>query len=507
MRIKKIIPVFGVFLLFCLVVPEHPRAASLKVPVGDWKYEAVERIALAWGIAYPLNSRPMNRLDMARIVSQARALQDANTEKRSDHLEGLLSLLEEDLGLAAEDRERPGHETGIRTYTGITLEGAFAHGPVIEENNAGDTLGDGWHGRVIPEWGFETSALAGALAPRLWLDGHDDETADVLRLYLAVEGERIGIAGGRDSLWWGPGRHGAWVLTNNAPPLDLVRLYNPYPYSLGFLGTFRFALLYGRTSAMPVRYRESGAEVTVFTKPHFGGMRIDFSPSPRFEFGASMAAHFIGRDGLSLDDVKEVFFPRHKAVNREETEGPVTDRVASFDASLNLSLPFRRLRGMRAYVEYGGTDLSFVDRFYPRLTDVATLYGLYIDTGATDLRVEYAQNLDHDDTRWYTHGQFLDGYTHDGSIIGHAMGGAARDVWVRMTHPFGVRWRVSVDYEHLLRKERYGSIPGRQNGIRFGLRHVGAHVQAGIEYEYERGEWQGIGEEGHLLLVCWTRRL
>ncbi|MGA1843650.1 MAG: capsule assembly Wzi family protein [bacterium] len=504
---RKIIPVLFLYLLFCLCIPEHPLAASLKVPVGDWKYEAIERITVAWGIAYPINSRPMNRLDMARLVRQARALQDADKEKRSDHLERLLSMMEEDLGLVTAHGDRPGHESGIRTVTCITLQGAYGHGPSIEENNAGDTLGDGWHGRVIPEWGFETGAFAGTLAARLSLDSDDDESVDFHRLYLAIEGEHIGIAVGRDSLWWGPGRHGAWVLTNNAPALDLVRLYNPYPYSLGFLGAFRFVLLYGRTSAMPVEYTEAGTEVMVFTKPHFGGMRIDFSPSPLFEFGASMAAHFIGRDGLDLDDVKEVFFPRHKAVNREETEGPVTDRVASFDASLNLSLPFRRLHGMRAYVEYGGTDLSFVERLYPRLTDVATLYGLYLDTGSTDLRVEYAQNLDHDDTRWYTHGQFLDGYTHDGSIIGHAIGGAARDVWVRMTHPFAACWRVSVDYEHLLRKERYGSVPGRRNGIRFGLRHVGVHAQAGIEYEYERGEWQGMGEEGHLLLLSWTRRL
>jgi len=504
---RKIVLALGLYLFFCLFFPSLPFAASLNVPMDDWKYEAIERITLAWGIAYPMNTRPMNRLEMGRIVRQARAQQDADTGKRSDHLEHLLSMLEEDLRDVIAEGDSAEPEPGIRIIAGITLQGAYGHGPISEENNAGDTLGDGWHGRVIPEWGFQTGAFAGALAPRLRLDSDEDETVDFLRLYLAIEGEHIGIAAGRDSLWWGPGRRGAWVLTNNAPAIDLIRLYNPYPYLLGFLGAFRFALLYGRTSGMPVRYNEAGTETTLFTKPHFGGMRVDLSPSPMFEFGASMAAYFIGRDGLSVDDVKEVFFPRHNAVNREETEGPVTDRVASFDASFNLPLRFQRLQGMRAYVEYGSTDLSFVDRLYPRLMDVATLYGLYLDTGSTDLRVEYAQNLEYNDTRWYTHGQFLDGYTHDGSIIGHAMGGAARDVWVRMTHPFGVCWRVSVDYEHLVRKERYGSIPGRKNGIRFGLGHAGVHTQAGIEYEYEWGEWQGMGEEGHLVLVKWTRHL
>ena len=51
---------------------------------------------------------------------------------------------------------------------------------------------------------------------------------------------------GRQSLWWGQGRHGSLVLTNNAEPLDMIRLTNPNPILLPwvfkYLGPFRFDL-------------------------------------------------------------------------------------------------------------------------------------------------------------------------------------------------------------------------------------------------------------------------
>ena len=160
---------------------------------------------------------------------------------------------------------------------------------------------------------------------------------------------------------------------------------------------------------------------------------------------------------------------------------------------------------MRFYIEYGGTDLSFVDRLYPRLTDVATLYGLYLDTGTLDIQCEYAQNLDGDDMLWYSHYQFLNGYTHKGDIIGHPIGGAARDTYFKMTHPIHENWRIFFDYEYLLTKERYGSIPGRKNEFGCGLDRLGDENQVHIEYEYENRETQGISTGNHLILLNWKR--
>jgi hypothetical protein len=163
------------------------------------------------------------------------------------------------------------------------------------------------------------------------------------------------------------------------------------------------------------------------------------------------------------------------------------------------------IKGMRLYMEYGGTDLSFVNRLFPRLTDVATLYGLYLDSGTTDIRVEYAQNLKGNDTYWYKHGQFTEGYRHKGHIIGYYIGGAARDIYLRLTHPLNEKWKVSMDYEYLLKKERCGYPTGRKNEVILGLNYLGDVSQVNIEYEYERRELQGISRDNHLVLLSLKR--
>jgi len=502
---------FGILLSATLLSPSISFPASLSVPLDDWKYEAIERITLAWKIKYPINSRPMSRSEMARIVKKALELKNTREKKGSHYLDRLIMLLKDDLQDPIEKIDTPETDGKINTMTSMSIEGVYNDGKITRENNFGDTMHNGWHARIMPEWGFETGSFSGDLAPKVWIDSHGDERINFLRSYLKVEGGIIGAEVGRDSFWWGPGRRGALIITNNAQPFEIMRIYNPAPYSLRFLGEVKFNMIYGRTSETWISYKVDGVEETVFKKPHFGGMRLDFSPSAYLELGVSMAAHFIGRDDLSLDDIKEVFFPRHKAVNREETTGPVTDRIASFDITLNIPSPFQALKGIRVYTEYGGTDLSFVDRLYPRLTDVATLYGLYLDSGTTDVRFEYAQNFEGTDTLWYTHGDFKKGYTHKGNIIGHYMGGAlpeiypARDIYMKITHPFREKWRILIDYEHLLKKERYGNTPGRKNGAGLAVNYFKGEDQVEIAYEYENEESQEISEDSHLLRLKWKR--
>ena len=120
--------------------------------------------------------------------------------------------------------------------------------------------------------------------------------------------------------------------------------------------------------------------------------------------------------------------------------------------------------------------------------------------------ISYAQNLEDNDTLWYTHSEFTSGYTHRGDIIGHYIGAAARDFWIRLTHPLGDRWRASIDYEYLLNKARSGNVPGRKNEITIGLDYFKGNGHIQIEYEYEDSEYQGVSKANHLILLSWKRR-
>jgi len=70
--------------------------------------------------------------------------------------------------------------------------------------------------------GFGPTLAAGAdiLKGLTW---GDDPTAGVRRAYLSAESMGLLGQAGRDYLWWGPGWRGAFLLSDNAGPLDFVR--------------------------------------------------------------------------------------------------------------------------------------------------------------------------------------------------------------------------------------------------------------------------------------------
>jgi hypothetical protein len=80
---------------------------------------------------------------------------------------------------------------------------------------------------------------------------------------------------------------------------------------------------------------------------------------------------------------------------------------------------------------------GLVGFYYPRLT------------GSADLRVEYADLAIDEPGAWYRHGIYTDGYTYDGRILGHHVGGGGRDLFAEVTFGMGegARGRVGVDFE------------------------------------------------------------
>ena len=75
-----------------------------------------------------------------------------------------------------------------------------------------------------------------------------------------------------------------------------------------------------------------------------------------------------------------------------------------------------------------------------------------------------------------------------------------------MTHPLGKRWRILLNYENLLNKDRTTNLPGRKNETTIGMDYFGDNGQLIIEYEYEDNEYQGISKDNHLILLRWKRR-
>jgi hypothetical protein len=255
------------------------------------------------------------------------------------------------------------------------------------------------------------------------------------------------LSAGRQSLWWGQGRNGSLVLTSNARPLDMVRLTNPSPAHLPwifkYLGPFRFDLFVSRLE-----------EDRVVPEPYFSGLRFNFKPAPWFEFGASRTALFggEGRPDVKFDDFLTIIGGENVGGSSE------SNQIAALDARLK----FPYLGGAEIYGEFGGEDEADALGFIPFISQVAYLGGIYLPhiepSGRIDLRLEYTDTTEQRNGNpvWYRHSIYQSGYTYEGNILGHHIGGDAKDLYaeLRAFLPADLTLTLALDLQ-----ERGDSLP------------------------------------------------
>ncbi len=270
------------------------------------------------------------------------------------------------------------------------------------------------------------------LSVRPMLEAHQEDNQDTNFNTSLLEGKAalslgpFEISAGRQALWWGQGRHGSLILTNNAKPLDMLRVTNPTPLLLPwifkYLGPFRFDVFWSRLE-----------QQRAVPKPYMAGLRLNFKPFPLFEVGASRVAIFggDGRPDINLSDFFTILVGKNLSGGAD-----TSDQLAALDA--RLLLPF--LWGAEFYGEWGGEDEAAFS-----LANTAYLAGLYLPrlepSGRMSLRLEYADlsRIDNNSFPWYHHGIYRSGYTYQQKILGHHVGGAAKDTFVE------IRWLLPQD--------------------------------------------------------------
>jgi hypothetical protein len=232
---------------------------------------------------------------------------------------------------------------------------------------------------------------------------------------------------GKDSQWWGPGYHGALLLSNNAEPFTMVRLENPepvlLPWILKYLGPFRWTFF--------VTKLESDREDV--PHPYFWGMRVDFKPHPYVEIGLERTAMLCG-EGRTCS--AGTWWDSFTGANENQSGKEAGNQLAGFD--VKVTLPFQ-LQPVQVYTEIAGEDES---GGLP--SRMAYLYGIYLprilSAERVGLRAEYAINHINDHPYyWYSHHIYTSGYTYDSGIIGHHMGSDSKDLYAEISYRFNER--------------------------------------------------------------------
>ncbi|WP_225073120.1 capsule assembly Wzi family protein [Desulfuromonas sp. CSMB_57] len=246
----------------------------------------------------------------------------------------------------------------------------------------------------------------------------------------------VQLSAGRQPLWWGQGRHGSLVLSNNADPLDLVRLHNPspveLPWILKYLGPFQFDMFAARL--------DNDREVP---RPWFGGLRIGFKPWHWLELGMHRTVMFggKGRPDIGFDDFLTIIGGQNLSGDDD-----TSNSLAALD--FRLKLPF--LWNAELYGEYGGEDEAKALGILPFVSKTAYLAGIYLPqiepSGRLGLRLEYTDT--NRNNAWYRHGIYRSGYTYEKKILGHHLGGTGRGYFAELSAYLNEGLSLSLSFHH-----------------------------------------------------------
>jgi len=317
--------------------------------------------------------------------------------------------------------------------------------------------------------------------------------------------------------WWGPGRDGSLILSNNARPMPAVSLdrVRSLPLDvpvLRWLGPWRFSGFLGLMEN----------ERSDVDRPVFMGMRLVFKPAPIFEFGMSRSAQFCGKGRqCNLETFGRVLIGQDNAGIRglDDPLDEPGNQMAGFD--VRVVSPFKQLP-IALYAQEIGEDNSSTgipERYLG-------LFGgeMWFMLGAGSVlrsHVEYANTK----VKWYdseieydtayTQGIFTEGYRYRGRNIGHTTDGDSESVslMLSLTTGEGHRWAAKVRKGRLDRccvqgaNSRISSGPSSYKSAELSwegrVRNQGLEVQLGYEEQSPDSAGDADGVFG---FIQWRKR-
>ncbi len=244
---------------------------------------------------------------------------------------------------------------------------------------------------------------------------------------------------GRQALWWGTGKHGTLLLSDNAKSIDMIRLSNDKALKYNAF-SFDYDIFFGRMLEQDDIVNPDGSIGS--GNPKMFGMQLSMAFSPYFQMSAYRTAIFGGADRPEdFSTIMDVIFPFGGVENEADQPG---DQKAGFTAKI--SVP-NDVQPFALYGEAAGEDeasgwpsmWSFIGGM--DLVDLAHTKGL-------NLNFEYLQMSDTDGFSrvWYEHHLYREGYTNDGFIMGHAHGGIGKQFDAELTYQVGLVSTYSGGY-------------------------------------------------------------
>ena len=422
-------------------------SVSTNVPLDHWGYAAIDQL-IAYGFVDSdlMTTRPVSRLEMARLISEAQfQIKEAKeinvfilarVNRLALEFEHEIDVINSPYGTSTASFLKPIEDPYIRYVNAQKTPNL--------ENESGDMFNEGSNTRLgFSSRGKITDRFAFYVRPEHRTPDGDDRGFNLRNAYGKTALGRFEIQAGKDALWWGPAYHGSLIVSNHAEPLTMYKISNPHPILLpGILR--RLGPMRGTFFLTELEKNRAVSE------PKMTGLRLDFKPHPDVQFGLSRTVMFGGKPNgnVDLDDYLQVFWPKNiqdygdKAALISSRE----NQLAGADISWRIGLPKHvPVRSVKLYGQFIGEDAAGFSSFRPILG--AQINDLF-RKGRSDLRLEFAKTSlgSSYPGAFYTHGTFINGYTYKGQVMGHHMGTEARDLFARLTHCLTPDMAVGLEY-------------------------------------------------------------
>jgi hypothetical protein len=266
----------------------------------------------------------------------------------------------------------------------------------------------------------------------------------LLDTYVSANVANWNLAFGKQSLWWGPGDDSAFLVSDNAEPIYMLRASRIAPFRLPWifhwLGPMKWDLFYGKLSGNQYPPR-----------PMIHGEKISFKPTPNLEFGFSRTVELggVGRP-LTFGRLSKSYFSVTSPIPETATNDP-GKRTGGFEFSYRV--PFAR-NWLTLYADsLSDDDPSPIAA--PRRAGISP--GIYMSripaVPKLDLRVE-AVNTNPPTSRSnsgqyiYYDGFYHDLYTNKNNIIGSWIGREGQGIRAQSTYWFSPRNTLQLGYRH-----------------------------------------------------------
>jgi hypothetical protein len=453
MQVVKLI-IVAIFVALACAPAVH---ASTNIPIDSPFYTNLDALVSKGLIKSNLSStEPFTRAEAGRLLAEA--IDRTGKEEISSSSANLLDRMSQEYKDEISEIRVPGStsKTFIKPLDEFSISYNFLNGPYSVFNNEGIDYYDGQNviaqfqarGRLWNVFSFYIQPMFLYNQKLKNIDGNDDTEFRLHKGYVTFSVDNFELEVGKDSIWWGPGYHGALLISNNARPFEMIKISNPrttlLPWIFRYLGPFRYTLLYSTLADKGISEHPPNSELF--------GARLDFKPHPLFEVGLSYLAHFGGdRPGIENLDLSDYLYILFSSGNRNGDKRD-SNKEAAVDIALtipNLAAILPVAHSLKLYAEWGGEDeatLPYKEAYLLGMifNDIFLVQGLQLRAEYADLSPKSCPYA------WYRHGWWAMKY--HGRVFGHHAGTDSDDLFIELFQTLENKFSYKIGFD----KERSG---------------------------------------------------